>query len=90
MKIAGQPAKSPSFWITRADFVRQYQKIGEFWVPAQDETFVRLRMAGKKILTIQHRDYAVNEDTQQSTDVGAVQGGSGRNVASENQAKETR
>jgi outer membrane lipoprotein-sorting protein len=90
VRIAGQPAKSPSFWITRADFVRQYQKIGEFWVPAQDETFVRMRMAGKKILTIQHRDYAVNEDTHQSTDLGAAQSGSGRDVAFENQAKETR
>jgi len=80
VRIAGQPAKSPSFWITRADFVRQYQKIGEFWVPAQDETFVRMRMAGKKILTIQHRDYAVNQDTS------AI----GHEVAAENLAKETR
>jgi hypothetical protein len=72
VRIAGQPAKSLSFWITRADFVRQYQKIGEFWLPAQDETLVRMRMAGRKILTIQHRDYAVNEDTLQSA------GGGGR------------
>jgi outer membrane lipoprotein-sorting protein len=90
VRIAGQPARSLSFWITRADFVRQYQKIGEFWLPAQDETFVRMRMAGRKILTIQHRDYAVNGDTQQSTEVGAVQGASGHDLAAENQAKETR
>jgi len=90
VRIAGEPAKSLSFWITRADFVRQYQKIGEFWLPAQDETLVRLRMAGKKILTIQHRDYVVNEDNQQSADVGAVQGGSGHDLTAENQAKETR
>src|SRR4029077_9367770 len=31
-KIAGHPAKKPSFWIERADFVRQYQKIGQFLV----------------------------------------------------------
>ena len=90
VRIAGQPAKSLSFWITRADFVRQYQKIGEFWLPAQDETFVRMRMAGRKILTIQHQEYAVNEDTQQSADVEAVQGGSARDLTAENQAKETR
>jgi len=90
VRIAGQPAKSLSFWITRADFVRQYQKIGEFWLPAEDETLVRLRMAGKKILTIQHRDYVVNEDNQQSADVGAVQGGGGHDLTAENQAKETR
>jgi len=80
VKIAGQPAKSLSFWITRADFVRQYQKIGEFWLPAHDETFVRMRISGKKILTIQHRDYAVNEDAREG----------GNEVAAENLAKETR
>jgi len=80
VKIAGQPAKSFSFWITRADFVRQYEKIGEFWLPAQDETLVHVRMNGNKILTIQHRDYVVNEDT----------GGSGHNLVTENQPNETR
>jgi hypothetical protein len=49
-----------------------------------------MRMAGRKILTIQHREYAVNEDTQQSAHVGAVEGGSGHEVATENQARETR
>lgn len=80
VKIAGQPAKSLSFWITRADFVRQYEKIGEFWLPAQDETLVHVRMNGKKILTIQHRDYVVNEDT----------GGSGHDLAIEHPPNATR
>jgi len=60
VRIEGQPAKSLSFWITRADFVRQYQRIGEFWLPAEDNTEVHIRLYGKKILTIDHRDYAVN------------------------------
>jgi len=60
VRIAGQPAQKLSFWITRADFVRQYQKIGDFWVPAKDETLVHVRLYGKKILTIDHRDYAIN------------------------------
>ncbi len=30
VRIAGQPAKSPSFWISRVEFVRHYQKVGEF------------------------------------------------------------
>jgi hypothetical protein len=60
VRIAGQPAKSLSFWITRADFVREYQRIGEFWVPAEDSTLVHVRMYGKKVLTIDHRDYVIN------------------------------
>lgn len=57
VRIAGQPAQRLSFWITRADFVRQYRKIGQFWLPARDETVVHVRLYGKKVLTIDHRDY---------------------------------
>lgn len=59
VRIAGQPAQKLSFWITRADFVRQYRKIGQFWLPARDETVVHVRLYGKKILTIDHRDYTI-------------------------------
>lgn len=62
-KIAGHPAKRPSFWIERADFIRQYQKIGQFWLPLKDETVVHVRLQGIKILTIDHGEYAVNEGT---------------------------
>ena len=60
VRIEGHPAKKLSFWIQRADFVRQYQKIGEFWLPLKDVTFVDVRLYGKKLLTIDHRDYSVN------------------------------
>jgi hypothetical protein len=62
-KIAGHPAKKPSFWIEKADFVRQYQKVGQFWLPLKDETVVHVRLNGVKILTIDHGGYAVNADT---------------------------
>jgi len=60
VRIEGQPAKKLSFWIERADFVRQYQKIGGFWLPQRDETLVQVRLYGKKVLTIDHQDYVVN------------------------------
>ena len=60
VRIEGHPAKKLSFWIERADFVRQYQKIGGFWLPQRDETFVQVRLYGKKALTIDHQDYSVN------------------------------
>jgi hypothetical protein len=60
VRIAGQPAQELSFWITRADFVRQYQKIGQFWLPARDQTLVHVRLYGKKFLTIQHGDYRID------------------------------
>jgi hypothetical protein len=60
VRIEGHPAKKLSFWIERADVVRQYQKIGNFWLPERDETFVQVRLYGKKVLTIDHQDYVVN------------------------------
>jgi hypothetical protein len=60
VRIAGHPAKPLSFWINRAEFVRQYQRIGEFWLPAEDDTTVHVRLYGKKIFTIKHGNYAIN------------------------------
>jgi len=62
-KIVGRPAKNPSFWIKQVDFVRQYQKIGEFWLPLQDESVSDVRIFGKRVLTIDHRSYVVNGAT---------------------------
>jgi len=60
VRIAGHPAKKPSFWIERADFVREYQRIDGFWFSKKDETFVKVRMYGQKVLTIDHQNYTVN------------------------------
>lgn len=70
VRIEGHPAKKLSFWIERADFVRQYQKIDGFWLPQKDQTLVQVRLYGKKLLTIDHRDYAVNAG--QSKDARAI------------------
>jgi hypothetical protein len=70
VRIEGHPAKKLSFWIQHADFVRQYQKIDGFWLPQKDQTLVQVRLYGKKVLTIDHRDYAVNAG--QSKDARAI------------------
>jgi hypothetical protein len=70
VRIEGHPAKKLSFWIQRAEFVRQYQKIDGFWLPQKDQTLVQVRLYGKKVLTIDHRDYAVNAG--QSKDARAI------------------
>jgi hypothetical protein len=64
VRIEGHPAKKLSFWIERADFVRQYQKVDGFWLPERDQTLVQVRLYGKKRLTIDHRDYVVNAGAQ--------------------------
>jgi len=55
VKIAGHPAKKPSFWINRADFVRQYQRIDGFWLPFRDETSVEVKIYGRRVFTVDHQ-----------------------------------
>ena len=59
VRIAGHPAKKLSFWIERADFIREYQKIDGFWLSKRDETIVQVRIYGQKVLTIDHKNYTV-------------------------------
>lgn len=61
VQIVGHPAKKLSMWVDKVDFVRRYQKIGEFWLPLRDETSVHIRLYGRKILTIDHERYTINE-----------------------------
>jgi len=60
VKIAGHPAKRPSFWINRADFVRRYQRIDGFWLLYRDETFVEVKMYGRRVFTVDHQQYMID------------------------------
>lgn len=60
VQIVGHPAKKLSVWVDKADFVRRYQKIGDFWLPLKDETSVHVRFYGRKILTVDHQSYTIN------------------------------
>lgn len=64
VKIAGHLAKSPSFWINRVDFVRQYQKVDEYWLLLREEVIASVRIYGKETLIIDYQDYTVNQAIQ--------------------------
>lgn len=61
VKIAGQPAQNPSFWIKRVDFVRRYQKVGNFWLPLKDESTSQVRIVGAHVLTINYGNYQISQ-----------------------------
>jgi len=56
-RIEAEPAKNPSFWTTRSQIRHQYQKIGEFYLPALNQTVTDVRVGGKAVLTIQYLNY---------------------------------
>jgi hypothetical protein len=58
-RVEGEPAKSPSFWVVKAPFTREYQRIDGFWLPATDETHSQIRFAGEYILRVRYADYAI-------------------------------
>jgi hypothetical protein len=71
VKIVGRPAKKPSFWINRADFLRQYQRIDGFWLPYRDETSVEVKIYGRRIFTVDHQQYVINPATPLQADTGS-------------------
>ena len=79
VRIEGHPAKKLSFWIERADILRQYQKIDGFWLPLKDQTFVQVRLYGKKVLTIEHQNYVVNAAQDKEVQEARAQSGIGTN-----------
>jgi hypothetical protein len=74
VRIEGHPAKKLSFWIERADFVRQYQKIDGFWLPEKDRTLVHVRLYGTNVLTIEHQNYVVNRAQNKALQNTVAQG----------------
>ncbi len=59
-RIEAEPAKSPSFWITKTEIHHNYQKFGEFWLPLKNQSVSNLRLGGRATLTITYQDYEIN------------------------------
>jgi hypothetical protein len=55
--IDAEPAKNPSFWITKTRIEHRYQKIGEFWLPASNKSVTNVRLGGTATLNIEYSDY---------------------------------
>ena len=60
VRIEGEPAKNPSFWIKSVHFVHQYERQGSFWFPVSDRSMTDVRIFGSTEVTIEYFDYAPN------------------------------
>src|SRR6202453_516924 len=68
MRVHGEPAKNPSWWINRASFDSRYVRRGEFWLPGKNVSTSHVRIGGEATLTI---DYGVYQ-TLAGAAVGVV------------------
>ncbi|HYK88657.1 MAG TPA: hypothetical protein VE398_07795 [Acidobacteriota bacterium] len=59
-RIEGRPAKSPSFWTRKVDFVQEYQKQGPYWFPARNSSVTQVFIFGRTTTEIEYRGYQVN------------------------------
>jgi hypothetical protein len=60
VRIDAEPARNPSFWTKHSRIHHQYRKIGEFYLPAFNETVTETRLGGHAVLTIRYENYKLN------------------------------
>jgi hypothetical protein len=60
VRIEGEPAKNPSFWIKNIHFIHTYEKDGPLWLPASDHSVTDARIFGPTEVTIDYFSYAPN------------------------------
>jgi outer membrane lipoprotein-sorting protein len=65
VRIKGEPAKNPSFWIKKTEIEHSYVKVNDFWLPAENRTESVIRIGGVADLSIQYKDYKVTKATPQ-------------------------
>jgi hypothetical protein len=63
VRIEGEPAKNPSFWIKKTEIAHKYVNVNNFWLPAENHTESVMRLGGTAILSIEYRDYKVTSAT---------------------------
>ena len=59
VRIQGEPAKNPSFWINRASFESLYTRRGNVWLPLRNVSSSHVRIGGEATLTIEYGAYPV-------------------------------
>jgi hypothetical protein len=61
VRIEGEPAKNPSFWIKKTEVKHRYIKVNDFWLPAENHTESVMRIGGQAILSIEYKDYRITK-----------------------------
>jgi outer membrane lipoprotein-sorting protein len=67
VRIEGQPARNPSFWVHSVHFVHTYQKVGQFWFASSTDTTSEIRIFGESELKIENVDYKLGVPGKSNT-----------------------
>lgn len=58
-RIEVQPAKNPSFWITKTEIAAVYAPVEGFWLPQRNRSKTKVRLGGTAVLTIDYGTYRI-------------------------------
>ncbi|SRR5258708_498370 len=59
VRIEGEPAKNPSFWIKDTKLETLYVNVNDFWLPAHQHSVTSVRMGGHADFSIEYKDYRI-------------------------------
>ena len=60
VRVEGQPAKGPSFWVRSVHFTHTYEKVGQFWLASSTRSVSDIRIFGTSELTIENSGYKLS------------------------------
>jgi hypothetical protein len=66
VKIEAEPAKTPSFWISRTLIHQTFAKTGDFWLPEQNRSETKVRIGGTAVFTIDYGTYQIESNAPHS------------------------
>ena len=69
MRVVGEPAKNPSWWINRASFETRYVRDEGFWLPEKNVSVSHVRIGGEARLTIEYGAYKLDAGEAQRADL---------------------
>lgn len=64
VKIQGEPARNPSWWVNRSKFESTYMRRGHVWLPAKITSSTHVRIGGEATLSIEYGTYPVLTQTE--------------------------
>ena len=62
VKIEAEPAKNPSFWISRTRILQTFVKTGDFWPPERNWSETKVRVGGTAVFTIDYGTYQIESN----------------------------
>jgi hypothetical protein len=59
IRVEGEPAKNPSFWIKGTQIETLYVNVNDFWLPTHNHSVTSVRLGGHADFTIEYKDYRI-------------------------------